>query len=266
MSRELNSRSALVTVVVYMIGSVFVGILAAIYFRTQSIPKGDRIIDGVIDSGMYANILVAIVLALVCLFVFRGSLRDIFFEKRPTKLSKLYLFYPGVLVAIILWGLINVEWTSYTPSVIVLVIIASLAIGFNEEVVTRGILVVGLRNGEVSEWKVFAISTLIFAFLHSINLFGGSNFTQILVTIVSGALFYAARRVSNTLLLPIILHAVYDIAFFLLTGIYVEKSGSLPDHVLDIQFISFLIMLVTTIILIAFGRGLFRTVEKEQAS
>ena len=261
MTTGLNARTGLISVVLYMIGSVIAGLAAAIYFRGLSTSSDARIIDNVIDSSMFANIIVSGALALVCFVIFRGSIRDIFFEKASFTLSKLYYTYPLILLGIIIWALANVEWASYSLNVILLVVVASIAIGFNEEVVTRGILVVGLRNSDVREWQVFAISTVIFGLLHAINLLGFSNFTQILVTLVSGSLFYIARRVSNTLLLPIALHALYDIGFFLLTGIYAEESGSLPDHVLDIQFLSFLIMLLSTIVFIILGRGLLRTAK-----
>lgn len=265
MAKKLNTKSGLTAVVLYMIGSVIVGLAAALYFRSSPAAADERIVDNVIDSGMYANLIVSAVLILVCFFTFKGSTRDIFFEKTPFTLSKLYFLYPLILVGLYIWALTNVEWASYSMDVILLVILASLAIGFNEEVVTRGILLVGLRNSEVKEWKVFVITTVIFALLHSINMFGASNFTQILVTLVSGALFYISRRVFNTLLVPIVLHAIHDISYYLLTGVYSEEQGSLPDQVLDIQFQSFLIMFLATIVFIIFGRGLLRTQKIETA-
>ncbi len=153
------------------------------------------------------------------------------------------------------FALFFVDYQSYSMGVIVRVLVVTLAIGVNEEIVTRGILLVGLRNGGVSEWLVWLITSVVFALLHAVNLLGGGNFTVFLVTLATGTLLYVSRRVFNNLFVPILLHAVYDTAFFLLPGAYTLQAG-LPDQVLDIQLGSFLVLLVATIVFAIFGRGL----------
>ncbi|MEE4238440.1 MAG: hypothetical protein V2I51_17090, partial [Anderseniella sp.] len=77
------------------------------------------------------------------------------------------------------------------------------------------------------------------------------------MTLTGGTLLYVARRVFGNLFVPIGLHALYDTAFFLLTGQYLV-SESLPDHILDIQLGSFLVLFVATILFLVFGRGLLK--------
>ncbi len=259
MNQQLNTRSGLITVVLYMLGSIIAGVIAAIFLGGLAASPDERLIDNVIDSSMYANILISFVLLFVCFSVFKGSTREIFFESKRFSVSKAYYIYPLILLGIILWALSNVDFAAYSINVILLVMVATLAIGFNEEVVTRGILLVGMRNSGVQEWKVFAITTVIFGLLHSINLLGGSNPTQILVTLAGGVLFYVSRRVANNLFVPIGLHALYDTGFFLLSGMYAQAAGSLPDFVLDIHLGSFLILLIASIGFLIFGRGLLKT-------
>ena len=140
---------------------------------------------------------------------------------------------------------------------IALVLVATLSIGFNEEVVTRGMLLVGLRNDSVSEWKVYVITLVVFSLLHLINLFAGGNITEIIVQFAGGTIFYVARRVSNALIVPIVMHAFYDFAFVLLDGPYLV-SEDLPSGVLDIHLASFLILFSLFILFVIFGRNLLK--------
>jgi hypothetical protein len=97
----------------------------------------------------------------------------------------------------------------------------------------------------------------IFALLHLVNVLGGDSPTILIVTFAGGTLLYVARRVFNNLFVPIALHALYDAAFFLLTGKYLV-GDSLPDNVLDIQLASFLVLFIAAILFLIFGRGLLR--------
>lgn len=119
----------------------------------------------------------------------------------------------------------------------------------------RGICLIGLRNNGLVEWVAWLITVVVFSLMHLINLFGGANIPVLFVVITGGSLLYVSRWVFNNLFIPIGMHALYDTAFFLLTGMYVV-SESLPDKVLDIQFNSFLLLLAASILFIIFGRGL----------
>lgn len=157
-----------------------------------------------------------------------------------------------------MFALFNVDYSAYSPGEILLLVAAALVIGVNEEIVTRGILLIGLRNSGVSEWTAWLASLVVFALLHLVNVLGGAaNLTLLVVVVTGGTLLYVSRRVFNHLFAPIILHALYDTAFFLLTGIYLTGE-TLPDHVLDIQFGSFLVLMAATILFAIFGRGLLK--------
>lgn len=257
MQAKLNARNGFIAVVVYMIASIIAGVAAVIFFGGVDTTPDERLIDGLIDSSTAAYLLVAIGLLIVIAFVFTNSRRDVFFERERFNLSPLYYFYPMVLVGVTIWALTGVDFEAYSTQDILLILVATFAIGFNEEVVTRGFLLVGLRNRGVAEWQVWLVTSVVFALLHAVNLLGGSNITQIFVTGASGALFYASRRVFGTLFVPIILHALYDVGFFMLSGTS-SPEGDLPSAVLDIHLGSFLIMLAATIVFVIFGRGLLK--------
>ncbi|MGD2050219.1 MAG: CPBP family intramembrane metalloprotease [Chloroflexota bacterium] len=257
MKLKLNARTAFLVVLLYLVLSILAALLAAVFFGGIDESETDRLIDGVIDSGMYGTIIVLIVLLFISIYVFKDSRRDIFFERKPFYLSKLYYLFPLAWFGVTVVALLNVDYSAYSLGEILLILLATLAIGANEEIVTRGILLIGLRNSGVTEWKAWLMTVAVFALLHLVNVLGGDSPTILLVTAAGGTLLYVARRTFNNLFVPIGLHALYDAAFFLLTGKYLVGE-SLLDGVLDLQLASFLVLLVATILFIIFGRDIFR--------
>jgi uncharacterized membrane protein YwzB len=254
---RLNAGSALLVVVLYLVASIVVSLFASIFLGGIRASATDRVIDGVIDSSIVANLIVMVGLLAVSLWLFKASRKDIFFERKRFGLSKLYYVFPLVYLGVTLFALTQVDYTAYSVSVILLTLVATLAIGVNEEIVTRGILLVGLRNSGLAEWLVWLITVVLFSILHLVNVAGGAYLTVLLATAAGGILLYVSRRVFNNLFVPIGLHALYDVAFYLLPGKYLVGE-SLPGSVLDIQLGSFLVLLVASILFIIFGRGLLR--------
>ena len=132
-----------------------------------------------------------------------------------------------------------------------------MTVRYNYDIPPSNILLAGLHHDLLDEWNAFAITVVAFSLLHLVNTAGAGNLTVLLVTIASGVLYYISRRVFNNLLVPIVLHALYDVAFYLLPGIY-KVGESLPDQVLDIQFGAFLVTLAAVIVFLIFGRGLLK--------
>lgn len=247
----------MLVVVLYLVASIVVSLFAAIVFGGIRASETDRVIDGVIDSSIAANLIVMVGLLSVSLWVFKASRRDIFFERKPFALSKRYYVFPLIYLGVTLFALTQVDYAAYSVRTILLTLLATLAIGVNEEVVTRGILLVGLRNSGVAEWLVCLITVVVFSLLHLINVAGGAYLTVLLATATGGVLLYASRRVFNNLFVPIGLHALYDVAFYLLPGKYLAGE-SLPGFVLDIQLGSFLVLFVAAILFVIAGRRLLR--------
>lgn len=256
MKFKLTPKTAWLTVAFYFVASIGLGVLSAIFFGGINSVQ-ERIIDGYIDNGMYAIMGVAVILLFISFYVFSESSRDIFFERKQFALSKLYYLVPLAEVIIIVVALSQVNFSAYSASDYLKVILLTIAIGINEEIITRGILLVGLRNGGLAEWKVFVITLIIFSLSHLVNLFGGGSFIYLLIVATGGVVYYVTRRVFNTLWAAIAIHALHDIAFYLLPGSFTDDA-SLPDSVLSIQFGVFLFMVVVCILFLVFGRGLLK--------
>jgi hypothetical protein len=117
------------------------------------------------------------------------------------------------------FALFNVDYSSHSPGEILFLMVAALVIGVNEEIFTRGIMLVSLRNSGIAERTAWLTTLVAFALLHLVNVLGGAaNLTLLVVVVIGGTLLYVSRRVFNHLFAPIILHALYDTALFLLSG------------------------------------------------
>jgi membrane protease YdiL (CAAX protease family) len=93
-----------------------------------------------------------------------------------------------------------------------------VGVGFGEEMITRGSMIAGLRS-RFGEGQVWLISTLLFSALHVPNVFFGLPLMvmpiQVLLTFIMGTAFYVVRRMSGGLILPMVLHGLWDSSIFL---------------------------------------------------
>ena len=82
---------------------------------------------------------------------------------------------PLVVLAPIVLRVFGIDWGRDAVDVVALVLVTGLLIGYVEELLTRGIGVKMLRAGGHGEWAVAALSSLVFALLHSVNLLTGQE-------------------------------------------------------------------------------------------
>lgn len=143
-----------------------------------------------------------------------GWWRPALFETRP-RLPGWVWILPGVMAAAAVGNLI-LGASEKSTLMWVYLIVGSLLVGFNEELLTRGQLIVALRSrfGELGVWF---FSTLLFAAMHLPNtLFGTGVFglAQVVFVFLMGSTFYLLRRVSGTLIYAMLLHALWDFSGF----------------------------------------------------
>jgi hypothetical protein len=254
---RLNVKTAYIIIFVYIVLEILLNILLRIFLESGASEETSRLIDSVIGIGMVTNIIISILLIFTTIYIFKADTKDIYLENSKFSLSKFYYLFPLVWFGIALYALLTSNLSFYTLSTILLVIMASLSIAINEEILTRGILIVALRKRGTAEWVVYILSTLTFALLHLVNVLGGGSITQVLIVIFGGTLLYISRRVFNNLFVPILLHAFFDTAIYLQTGFFFANQN-LPDGILDFNLASFLIMVLATFIFLIFGRNLLK--------
>lgn len=140
-----------------------------------------------------------------------GWWRPALFETRKRLPGWVWIF-PALTVAAGVGNLLVGDLSKNNTAMWIYLLIGSLLVGFNEELLTRGQFIVALRSrfGELGVWF---FSTLLFAGIHLPNtLFGTGVFglTQVGFTFLAGTTFYLLRRVSGTLIFAMILHAFWD--------------------------------------------------------
>ena len=125
---------------------------------------------------------------------------------------------PIAMGLIALGAFILMEKDGASSELVMWSVLGAIGVGFGEEMITRGGLLVGLRT-KYPEVKVWLFSTLAFSALHLPNmLFGqdvGPTIGQVVLTFLFGSLLWSARRLSGTLLLPMFLHGFWDSSVFL---------------------------------------------------
>lgn len=197
----------------------------------------DRVLRGiVVPIGLGAALLAVAVTVL-------GWWRPVLFDDGRTG-PAWALVVPALFLVAGLVMLTCVGWRSENRSLLPLLAIGVLLVGFAEEVATRGVLVVGLRDAGWSEGAVFLGSTVAFALLHGLNaLFGQPlklTLLQIGTAFLAGSVLYMTRLSTGTLLVGIVLHALWDFG----TLGTVATRGTLKPVVALLAFASYLLALV----------------------
>lgn len=115
-------------------------------------------------------------------------------------------------------ALSRVYGESVEGMLIVWSLLGAIGVGFGEEMINRGSLLVSLRT-KFTEGKVWFLTSVAFAALHLPNaLFGadlGPTIAQFFFAFIVGSLLYSIRRLGGTLLLCMLLHGLWDSAVFL---------------------------------------------------
>lgn len=96
--------------------------------------------------------------------------------------------------------------------------IGCVFVGFSEELLTRGLAIVGGRGSMHERW-VWVCSGAIFGVLHAPNaLFGQSaadTAFQIVYAFAVGLTYYVTRRITGALVITMVLHAFWDFGVFI---------------------------------------------------
>lgn len=154
-----------------------------------------------------------LVVAITCL----GWWRKVLFD--TTKSGQAWVWaLPTAVAAVILYNFAGISPDKLSAELLLWASLGAVGVGLGEEMITRGSLVVGLRS-RFTEGQVWLISSALFSALHVPNVLFGLPLAampvQVALTFVMGSGFYAMRRMSGTLLLPIVLHGLWDSSIFL---------------------------------------------------
>ena len=123
------------------------------------------------------------------------------------------LLVPVLLLVIALMGTVGIDVGAADSQTLLLIALGTALVGFSEELLTRGLMIVGFR-GSLSEAWVWFLSSLFFGLLHGINVFFGQSIgatvQQMGFAFALGTAFYVTRRVTGLLVVTMVIHAIWD--------------------------------------------------------
>jgi membrane protease YdiL (CAAX protease family) len=125
-------------------------------------------------------------------------------------------------------------------------LVATLLIAVSEELAFRGMVLTFLRD-RYREWVAAAITALLFGAFHVI-----AGPVHVVMSAIFGYLLYFVRRVSGGILLPIVVHAAWDLAVF--SGLTTTSPATDPDTGLVLTLISFALLAAVLVGHRAIGR------------
>lgn len=148
-----------------------------------------------------------------------GWLRSIFAKQPATSLPKLFWLIPACWSGMCFIRLAGSPWPTFDATYIAVLAFAMILVGFNEELLFRGILAHGARGpGPWSEARAMLVSSLGFGLFHLPNALGGQDLGATLFQVgyafVMGIALFVSMRISRNILLPIALHALWDYSTF----------------------------------------------------
>ena len=202
-----------VYLVTFMVtGALFTQVLGDVDYDDLA-ADGSTFLDGVIVPIGTMAVIVAIMATAL------GWWRPALFEERRTPnwmLAVPILFFIGVAVAI---G--TADLGEFDGAFIALMLLGFAFVGFSEELVARGLILVGFR-ARFRELYVWLFSTLMFAGMHSLNALSGQDIQttamQVGSTFFTGSILYLIRRTTGTLIVSIVAHALFDFSVTVQSG------------------------------------------------
>ncbi len=159
----------------------------------------------------------------------------------------------AIMARMVVIGLAATDWAVLTADHIVLIALGSVLVGFNEELLTRGVLVVTFRGSMRPEVWVCIFATLLFGLLHLPNAFFGigliRGLMQVIFATCAGFGFYVLRRNSGALILPMVAHGVWDFSSFVHNASGAGSAAIAPVF----QFGTYLVSIVAVIFVLRHG-------------
>lgn len=167
-------------------------------------------VDGLVRA-MVVPVGLGIVFVLAVL-TYMGAWQRIFVDSFPVRRWVL-----AVPITLLVTVLVITHYTGLAEKGLtfaLLLLVATLMVGFGEELLFRGIGVTIFRDNGFSEFKVGLWTTIAFGVAHGSNIFtaGVGALLQVILTSATGLLFYLVMRSTGALLMAALVHGLWDFA------------------------------------------------------
>jgi uncharacterized protein len=183
-----------------------------------------------------------------------GWLKPIFAKQAPSAFPKFFWLIPACWIGMCLIRLVSSPWPSFDATYVVVLAVSMIMVGFNEELLFRGIVAYGARGpGPWSEARTMLVSSLGFGLFHLPNVLVGQalgpTLIQVCYAFFMGIALFVSMRIARSILLPVAMHALWDFSTFTSKGHPPDTAGSLASFVLLV------IILILILVAIAWSLG-----------
>jgi len=142
------------------------------------------------------------------------------------------LVVPALLLLTAVANIVDNGFGGNVPGLLLVLAVGVIFVGFSEELLTRGLMLVGFR-GSLPEVYVWFLTSALFGLLHGINFISGQGaadtFQQMGFAFAFGSVLYLVRRLAGTLVVCMALHAFWDFSVIATTtGPAVAATDTAP--------------------------------------
>lgn len=193
---------------VWIVFIVWVAIILAVG-RLQT--GGEHMdIDEGLQSGIRLNVAAAAIFGLACV-AFWKIWRQTGFTKVADDAAWWLLIIPGALI--FLFAYFGLSHGTLASGAILILLVNSLVVGLNEEVMLRGLFFSGATN-RFSFLNACIITTVLFGGMHLLNFFstGEIKIVQAIATMFVGLIMLAIRVGMGSIIPAILVHGLWDFA------------------------------------------------------
>jgi hypothetical protein len=131
------------------------------------------------------------------------------------------------MVVVAVLTLFSADLSVLSAGYLALLAVGTLLVGFSEELLTRGLLLVGFR-GSASEVLSWFWTSFLFGLVHALNLFVGQSprdtMQQVVSAFLLGSALYVTRMATGVLVAAMLVHAFWDFASLSFTGSGAEAT------------------------------------------
>lgn len=205
-----------------LLNGLLIALLYIVYF-TIALKVSGVGYENITDSAN--NVLKAVVLPLAggailltAIAKWSGWWKDLWHDKYKIKGHNWMHLFAIIMLIGIISNLAAAKFGNTTGQMIGYIFIGTALVGYCEEILFRGIVLRGARGSGLSELRVMLVVAISFGLFHGVNLFLGQDLVatvqQVVFATINGAIFYVIFRKSGLLIVPMILHGLWDFSVF----------------------------------------------------